>query len=75
MLDNTKLKVKIKQQKLFLNMVVHDLRNPSDSIFHGLTRANEQINEQLDKIMKDTQNFFKTNMPCQKLSLGNSNHS
>jgi signal transduction histidine kinase len=31
-----KLEAKLQNQKTFLNMVVHDLRNPVESIMHGL---------------------------------------
>ena len=31
-----KLEKRIKDQKTYLNMVVHDLRNPGESIYQGL---------------------------------------
>lgn len=50
-----KLERKIKDQKNFLNMVVHDLRNPSESIHEGLKIAKElmdqHMTEQIDKAM------------------------
>jgi signal transduction histidine kinase len=67
-LENTKdtLKKKLHGQRKFLNMVVHDLRNPCESIHHGLeyvinifeTEMNDIFNEIIDEIEQfDMQDF------------------
>jgi hypothetical protein len=37
----------VQDQKTFLNMVVHDLRNPVESIHEGLTIAKNNMNNKL----------------------------
>ena len=44
-LKQTRLKSKIKSQQRFLNIVVHDLRNPSESIKEGLALAKQLLTD------------------------------
>jgi hypothetical protein len=41
-----------------MNMVIHDLRNPSESIQSGLIQAKEAMNKKIDQIILDTQQMF-----------------
>jgi len=49
-----KLEKKVREQKHFLNTVVHDLRNPSESVHQGLMIARDiikvQMKEQIDRV-------------------------
>jgi len=38
--EHNKLKMYIKANKLFISMVVHDMRNPTNSVKMGLFQAN-----------------------------------
>jgi hypothetical protein len=40
-----KLESQIKKQKVFLNMVIHDMRNPANNIESGMREILRQINE------------------------------
>ena len=40
------LKNKYDCQKLFMDMVIHDLRNPAESIYQGLNQAKVIINQE-----------------------------
>lgn len=52
------MKTKLHESKLFMNMVIHDLRNPSESIQSGLIQAKEAMNKKIDQIILDTQQMF-----------------
>lgn len=52
-----KLEKKLFGQKRFMNMVVHDLRNPSESIYQGM----KMVQERLEAMIKDElQSLSKT---------------
>lgn len=40
-------------------MVIHDLRNPSESIHEGLKQAKMMMNEKIDTIFIETEKVFK----------------
>ncbi len=40
-------------QEKFMNMVVHDMRNPSEAINNGLKQAKELMKKEIDALMKD----------------------
>lgn len=42
---------KLKANKLFMNMVIHDLRSPSENIHQGLTQAKELMDSSMSKIL------------------------
>ena len=42
-----------------MNMVVHDMRNPSEAINNGLNQAQQDMNMQISDIMKEVQSSFK----------------
>lgn len=48
-------------QRDFLNMVVHDLRNPCESIEHGLEYVLEFQNEEVKTIVNDTTREIQKN--------------
>jgi signal transduction histidine kinase len=48
-----KLEAKLKNQKHFLNMVVHDLRNPAESIMHGLELVKKIITTNYTEFQDD----------------------
>jgi hypothetical protein len=41
--EQSKLKSQLLRQKLFLNMVIHDMRNPTTSIKAGLNMAIDEL--------------------------------
>ena len=41
-----------------MNMVVHDLRTPSENIHHGLTQAQEVMHSKTQKIMQKTKDMI-----------------
>ena len=43
--EQTKLKSQLLRQKLFLNMVIHDMRNPTTSIKAGLNLAIDELSK------------------------------
>lgn len=49
----TRLDRKVTDQKLFLNMVVHDLRNPAESIQQGLELALTQMGSVINQHFTD----------------------
>jgi hypothetical protein len=42
-----------------VNMVVHDMRNPSEAINNGLNQAQQEMYTQISDIMKEVQRSFK----------------
>lgn len=44
----------LERSKLFLNMVVHDLRNPAESIQQGLALGKEMLNEDINILIEET---------------------
>lgn len=53
-------------QEKFMNMVVHDMRNPSEAINNGLKQAKELMKKEIESIMKDLKSQFKKNRIQQK---------
>jgi hypothetical protein len=53
------LEAKVQNQTTYMNMVVHDLRNPAESIQLGLKQAHEQISSHFTNSFKATEQFFK----------------
>jgi len=43
-----------------MNMVVHDMRNPSEAINNGLSQANDLITDQLQDISKQLKDAFSS---------------
>ena len=48
-------------QEKFMNMVVHDMRNPSEVINNGLKQAKELMKKEIDALMKDLKSQYKKN--------------
>ena len=55
------MKGQAEAQEKFMNMVVHDMRNPSEAINNGLKKAKELIKKEIDALMKDLKSQFKKN--------------
>lgn len=65
--DALKSKVKemqdrLQANKLFMNMVIHDLRSPSENIQHGLSQAKEVMEVKVSKIIQKTQEMILNKM-------------
>jgi hypothetical protein len=54
----------LKANKLFMNMVIHDLRSPSENIHHGLTQAKTMVAEKMAKILARTTKYVQAQMKC-----------
>jgi hypothetical protein len=54
-----KLEAKLLNQKLFLNMVVHDMRNPAESIMHGLELVKKMIATNFRQFQEDAVKTIK----------------
>lgn len=52
------MKDRLQANKLFMNMVIHDLRSPSENIHHGLTQGKDLLNSKVAKIMEKTQEMI-----------------
>ena len=63
-----KLKDSLKNSKIFLNMCIHDMRNPTNSICLGLEQMMRNFN-QIDNLYK---HHLKYNKKCGQLQLVNS---
>ena len=48
-------------QEKFMNMVVHDMRNPSEAINNGLKQAKEIMKGDIQKLMTELIASFKKN--------------
>ena len=48
-------------QEKFINMVVHDMRNPSEAINNGLKQAKEIMKGDIQKLMTELIASFKKN--------------
>ena len=44
---------------LFMNMVIHDLRSPSEAIQAGLIQAKQVIENEMNKILNVTEKTFR----------------
>ncbi len=60
------MKGQAEAQEKFMNMVVHDMRNPSEAINNGLKQAKELIKKEIDALMKDLKSQFKKNLESYK---------
>ena len=60
------MKGQTEAQEKFMNMVVHDMRNPSEAINNGLKQAKELMKKEIESIMKDLKSQFKKNRIQQK---------
>jgi hypothetical protein len=49
-----RLESKMTTSKLFMNMVIHDLRNPAEAIKEGLNQAKAMMKREQQNILKDT---------------------
>lgn len=43
--------LKLQEQKTFMNQVVHDMRNPAESIYLGLQICQKELDQELTKIV------------------------
>jgi len=55
------MKYNMEGQKRFINMVVHDMRNPAEAINNGLKQAREQCQKQQRIIIQDISKAFNYN--------------
>ena len=53
-------------QEKFMNMVVHDMRNPSEAINNGLKQAKEHMKKEIESIMTDLKTQFKKHQKSYK---------
>lgn len=49
----------MQESKLFMNMVIHDLRSPSEAIQAGLIQAKQVIENEMNKILNVTEKTFR----------------
>jgi hypothetical protein len=56
------LEDRLQRQKLHLNMVVHELRNPAESIQEGLKQALDLLVETADNLFQEAVNFYKNQL-------------
>jgi hypothetical protein len=52
-------KMKEKQKKIFQSMVINDMRNPTESIYHGLFQAKKQLKSEMQLVTDMTLKFFE----------------
>lgn len=59
------LMTQLQQAKLFMNMVIHDTRNPTNSIKVGLKETIKQL-QQIEVLFKEAREFTQKNEQLQE---------
>jgi hypothetical protein len=54
-----KLESQLETSKLFMNMVIHDLRNPAESIHEGLKQAKELMLSKFQEIFLESKKMLQ----------------